>query len=76
MTRFFFDYTGNGEAVRDYHGNEFRSSEDAFEFAKAIAEDLTHRIADSWVGWAVEVRDAAGTRVFYVPVGAGELSSR
>lgn len=70
MARFFFDYRMNDQSVLDYHGNEFRSSQDAFEFAKVIAEDLAHRLAEDWHGWTVEVRDALGMKVFCLPVDA------
>jgi hypothetical protein len=62
MTRFFFDYMGRGQSLYDYRGHEFRSPQAALEFAGAIVEDLKNSIDQAWMGWCIEVRNAAGVR--------------
>jgi two-component system, chemotaxis family, chemotaxis protein CheY len=69
--RFFFDYTTKDQSLRDYHGEEFRSVEDAFEFAETTAQDLKNNLTRDWMGWSVEVRDAEGTKYFSLPVETG-----
>ena len=75
MTRFFFDYTANEQALLDYGGHEFPSSGAAIEFAQAIAHDLKHSISENWRGWCIEVRNVAGLRLRSVPVESPELEA-
>jgi two-component system, chemotaxis family, chemotaxis protein CheY len=62
------DYTAKDQSLCDYQGDEFLSSEAAFDFAEATAQALKSSLNDDWKGWSVEVRDAAGTIYFSVPV--------
>jgi hypothetical protein len=73
MKRFFFDYTKKDQLLLDYRGNEFHSSHAAIDFAKAIAQDLKHRICDDWNGWSVEVRNVEGQKFFSLPVESAGL---
>jgi len=68
--RFFFDYTTKDQSLYDYQGNEFRNSQDAIEFAGAIAQFLRDSLTGEWNGWSVEVRDAEGRKSFSLPVGS------
>ncbi len=68
--RFFFDYRTKGQSLYDYHGDEFRNHHTAAEFAEAIAEDLKHTLANDWIGWCVEVRNAEGVKFLSVSVDA------
>ena len=66
--RFFFDYTAKGQSLRDYHGDEFLSAHDALDFAEATAQALMSNLNGDWIGWSVEVRDAAGKKYVALPV--------
>ena len=66
--RFFFDYTAEDRSLRDYQGDEFLSTADAFDFAEATAQALKSSLNGDWIGWSVEVRDAAGTKYLSLPV--------
>ncbi len=73
--RFFFDYRTRDRSLYDYGGHEFRNHHTASEFAEAIAEDLKHTLANDWVGWWIEVRNAEGVKFLSVPVDAAGISS-
>jgi hypothetical protein len=66
--RFFFDYTTKDRRLYDYQGDEFLSSQDAYEFAEATAQSLKNSLKGDWMGWAVEVRNAEGRILFSLPV--------
>jgi two-component system, chemotaxis family, chemotaxis protein CheY len=66
--RFFFDYTTDGRSLRDYRGEEFRSPDDALDFAEAIAQAMKSNLTSDWTDWSVEVRSAEGTKYFSLPV--------
>jgi len=66
--RLFFDYMTKDRSLYDYHGNEFRTSRYAFDFAEAIAQDLRNSLTEEWNGWSVEVRTPEGTKLFSIPV--------
>jgi hypothetical protein len=67
--RYFFDYATNGESLLDYRGDEFHSSRGAMDFAETLAQLLTNKLANDWVGWSVEVRNVTGKRLFSIPIG-------
>lgn len=67
--RFFFDLKSEQSLVLDYSGEDFGHHEAAIDFAKAIATDMTHRLSAEWLGWSVEVWNAAGLKFITVPVG-------
>jgi len=69
--RFFFDYTTRDQSIRDYQGDEFPSSKDAFDFAETTAQILKNNLNGDWIGWSVEVRDAEGAKYFSSPVMPG-----
>ena len=66
--RFFIDYTAEGQSLYDYKGEEFLSSDDAFNFAEATAQALKNNLSGLWKGWSVEVRNAEGKRYFSLPI--------
>jgi two-component system, chemotaxis family, chemotaxis protein CheY len=66
--RFFFDYTTNDQSLYDYKGDEFQNSEDACDFAEAIAEILKNNLNGDWIGWSVVVRDTEGTKYLSLPI--------
>jgi len=75
--RFFFDLKSEQHTVLDYSGEDFRRHEAAIDFAKAIADDMTHRASRKWLGWSVEVLDEVGRQFISVPIrtaGASGLS--
>ncbi len=73
--RFFFDYTTRDQSLRDYQGDEFLSSEDAFDYAEATAQNLKSKLNGDWIGWSVEVRDAEGKKYFLLPVMPGRYTT-
>jgi hypothetical protein len=72
--RFFFDLKNERESVLDFRGEEFGHHDAAIDFAKAIATDMTHRMSAEWLGWSVEVWNAAGLKLVAVPVGTAEAA--
>jgi hypothetical protein len=66
--RFFIDYTAEGQSLYDYKGEEFLSSNDAFNFAEATAQALKNNLSGLWKGWSVEVRSAEGEKYFSLPI--------
>jgi hypothetical protein len=73
--RFFIDYTGEGQSLYDYHGEEFLSSNDALDFAQTTAQTLQNQLGDRWKGWSVEVRSADGKKVFSLPIGGAAVAA-
>lgn len=73
--RFFFDYrAAEQRSIYDYNGNNFRSSEDALDFAQSTAQLLKNSLNGGWIGYCVEVRDAVGKKYFSIPVGAADTT--
>jgi len=66
--RLFFDYMTEDQSLYDYHGNEFRTSECALDFAEATAQDLRNSLTEEWNGWSIEVRTPEGIKLFSIPV--------
>ncbi len=73
--RFFFDLKNEQHTVFDYSGEDFGHHKAAIDFAKAIADDMTHRASRQWLGWSVEVLDEIGRRFISVPIRIAEASS-
>ena len=73
--RFFFDLRSEQHTVLDYSGEDFGRHEAAIDFAKAIADDMTHRASRQWLGWSVEVLDEVGRQFISVPIRIAEASS-
>ena len=73
MTRYFFDFTAQGQSLYDYEGDEFLNPKGACQYAEVIALDLKHRLSGEWDGWSVEVRDAKGRKFLSLPVAVAEL---
>ncbi len=72
--RFFFDLKSEQHRVLDYCGEDFGRHEAAIDFAKAVADDMTHRASRQWLGWSVEVLDEVGRRFISVPIRIAEAS--
>ncbi|MGO8971904.1 MAG: DUF6894 family protein [Steroidobacteraceae bacterium] len=72
--RFFFDLKSKQHIVLDYSGEDFGHHKAAIDFAKAIADDMTHRASRQWLGWSVEVVDESGRRFISVPIRIAEAS--
>jgi hypothetical protein len=68
MTRFFFDYATYGQSLYDYSGDEFRTTNAAVEYARAIAENLKYSLSNDWMGWWIEIRDVKGIKLSTVAV--------
>ena len=74
MTRLFFDVVGPKGRSFDFHGRYFRNTDDAHEDAKILSLDLSCSDQGDWQNAEVQVRDAAGNRLFSVPVQELEAS--
>ena len=72
--RFFFDLRSEQHTVLDYSGEDFGRHEAAIDFAKAIADDMTHRASRQWRGWSVEVLDEVGRQFISVPIRIAKAS--
>ena len=68
--RFFFDYTKKDDSLLDFRGDEFRSPQNAIEFAHATVQHLKNSLTGDWLGWSVEVRNAEGAKFCSIPVDA------
>lgn len=66
--RLFFDYATKDRSLYDYHGNEFRTSEGALDFAQAIAQDLRNSLSGEWDNWSIEVWTPEGKKLVSIPV--------
>jgi CheY-like chemotaxis protein len=72
--RFFFDYKARHHSIYDYNGDDFRSAQDAFDFAEATAQLLKTSLNGDWINYSVEVRDAEGKKYFSLPAEPGHPS--
>ncbi len=68
MTRLFFDLIGPADRSIDFHGRYFRDPEAAHEHAQLISLDLNCTDFEKWQDAEIQVRDAAGSRLFSVPI--------
>ena len=68
------DLKSEQHIVLDYSGEDFRHHDAAIDFAKAIADDMTHRASRQWLGWSVEVLDEVGRQFISVPIRITEAS--
>jgi hypothetical protein len=75
VKRFFFDYQDKESSLLDYQGHEFKSPKGAIEFAKTVAEDLTHSLTGNWRGWSVVVRNAEGHMLSAIPVTTVDIAA-
>jgi hypothetical protein len=66
--RFFFDLKNEQHTVLDYSGEDFGHHKAAIDFAKAIADDMTHRASRQWLGWSIEVLDEIGRQLISLPI--------
>jgi two-component system, chemotaxis family, chemotaxis protein CheY len=73
--RFFFDYKTKNHSIYDYNGNNFKNSEDAFNFGESTAQLLKNSFNGDWIGYSVEVRDALGKKYFSIPIGPSDTSA-
>jgi hypothetical protein len=68
MTRFFFDYRAKDKRVVDYRGDDFRSAQDAFDFAQTVAQCLQNSFSQDWTDWSIEVSNTEGQKIFSLPI--------
>ena len=67
-TRWFFDLVGPDARSIDFHGRYFRDPKEAHEHAQLLSLDLSCMDLERWQDAEVQVRDAAGSRLFSVPI--------
>jgi hypothetical protein len=68
MTRLFFDLVGPNDRSIDFHGRYFRDPKEAHEHAQLLSIDLSCADIEKWQDAEVQVRDAAGSQLFSVPI--------
>ncbi len=72
--RLYLDYKSKSRVLYDYAGDEFRSAEDAFDFATETANGLKNQLDSAWAGWSIEVRNAEGKKYFTLALDGAETS--
>ena len=75
MQRYFFDVVGHGQSELDFTGRELSTPQRAYDAAELIAFDLAVRRVDDTIGWAVNVSDVKGHKLFSIPVQASYLGA-
>jgi len=73
MKRFFFDVVRSTSQMYDFHGQYFKTMSQAREMAEIVSFDLACADEDDCGDCEVQVRDAAGAKLFSMPVRAPEL---
>ena len=74
MNRYFFDVVGHGRAELDYTGRLLPSPERAYDAAEFMAFDLVVKW-EATIGWAVNVSNSEGRKLFSIPVQASYLAA-
>ena len=72
MNRYFFDVVGHGRSELDYTGRELPTPETAYDAAELMAFDLA---VDDTIGWAVNVSNVEGHKLFSILVQASYLGA-
>ena len=68
MSRLFFDIVGPNVRQFDFTGTSYAGLEQARAAAELLSIDLGCAVDTPWLGAEVQVRDAAGARLFTCPV--------
>jgi len=74
MTRFFFDVVRSSSRTYDFHGQYFKSLSQAREMAEMFSFDVACAEKDDCTDCEIQVRDAAGAKLFSMPVQAAEVA--
>jgi hypothetical protein len=75
MTRYFFDIVGHGRSQLDYKGRVLPTPESAHDAAETMAFDLAVTSESETIGWAVNVSNTEGQKLFSIPVQASYLAA-
>ena len=67
MQHLFLDIVRAEKRMFDFQGMTFQNHEAAYQQAQILALDSGS--SQEWHGGCVEVRDAAGARLFVIPIG-------
>ena len=67
-TRWFFDLVGPADRSIDFHGQYFRDPKEAHEHAQLLSLHFSCMDLEKWLDAEVQIRDAAGSRLFSVPI--------
>jgi CheY-like chemotaxis protein len=73
--RLYLDFKSKSRVLYDYAGDEFLSTEDAYDFAAETADGLKNQLDRAWVGWSIEVRNAEGKKYFTLPLDGAETNT-
>ena len=72
--RLYLDYKSKSRVLYDYAGDDFRSADDAYDFAAETAHGLKNQLDSAWAGWSIEVRNAEGKKYFTLSLDGDEAS--
>ena len=75
MTRYFFDIVGHGRSQLDYTGRVLPTPESANDAAETMAFDLAVTSESETIGWAVNVSNTEGQKLFSIPVHGSYLAA-
>jgi hypothetical protein len=75
VKRYFFDVVGHGRSELDHTGRILPTIERAYDAAELMAFDLVVKREDETIGWAVNVSNAEGHKLFSIPVKASYLAA-
>jgi hypothetical protein len=74
MTRFFFDVVNGTTSAYDFHGQYFKTENEAREMAEIVSFDLACSESAERQDASIQVRDTFGRTLFSVPVCALEAA--
>ena len=74
MTRFFFDVVRSTSRTYDFHGQYFKTLNQAREMAEIVSFDIACAEKDDCSDCEIQVRDAAGATLLSMPVVASEVA--
>jgi hypothetical protein len=75
MKKYFFDRVGRGSSEYDFSGRDFAEPQKAFQLAQLLALDLEVEGGEEFSGGSINVRNAAGHKLFTVPIREAELAA-
>ncbi len=68
MKTYFFDVVREGCMEHDFHGRTFAEPQQAYQLAHLLALDMEVGYAEQYAGGKIDVRNAAGHRLFSIPI--------
>jgi hypothetical protein len=72
MKKYFFDRVGLSCSEYDFRGRDFAEPQKAYQLAQLLALDLGVKDQEEFLGGSINVRNAAGHKLFSVQICDGE----